>query len=65
MNAGDRVNDVAGRQPAPMKKRGRLKVLLGAAPGVGKTYEMLLDGRKLDVENYGIDPVRLMGVRKL
>ncbi len=26
--------------------RGRLKVVLGAAPGVGKTYEMLLDGKK-------------------
>src|SRR3954468_20106352 len=25
----------------------------------------VLDGNKLDVENYGIDPVRLMGVRKL
>jgi two-component system sensor histidine kinase KdpD len=24
--------------------RGRLKIFLGAAPGVGKTYEMLLDG---------------------
>src|SRR6516225_7230598 len=27
------------------KSRGRLKVFLGAAPGVGKTYEMLLSGR--------------------
>ncbi|MGC5171439.1 ATP-binding protein [Microbacterium sp. DT81.1] len=27
--------------------RGRLRVLLGAAPGVGKTYEMLLEGRRL------------------
>ena len=25
--------------------RGRLKIFLGAAPGVGKTYEMLLTGR--------------------
>lgn len=25
----------------------------------------LLDGKTLDIENYGIDPVRLMGVRKL
>ncbi len=35
--------------------RGRLKVFLGAAPGVGKTYEMLSQGRarKLD----GIDVV--------
>lgn len=28
-------------------KRGRLRVLLGAAPGVGKTYEMLAEGRRL------------------
>ncbi|MBF4562699.1 sensor histidine kinase KdpD [Microbacterium sp. VKM Ac-2870] len=28
-------------------KRGRLRVLLGAAPGVGKTYEMLTEGRRL------------------
>lgn len=28
-------------------KRGRLRVLLGAAPGVGKTYEMLEEGARL------------------
>ncbi|MFS0734328.1 DUF4118 domain-containing protein [Microbacterium sp. 1P10UB] len=28
-------------------KRGMLRVLLGAAPGVGKTYEMLEEGRRL------------------
>jgi len=27
------------------KSRGRLKVFLGAAPGVGKTYEMLLSAK--------------------
>ena len=27
-------------------RRGRLRVLLGAAPGVGKTYEMLEEGRR-------------------
>ena len=26
--------------------RGRLRVYLGAAPGVGKTYEMLLEGHR-------------------
>jgi two-component system sensor histidine kinase KdpD len=31
-------------------KRGRLHVLLGAAPGVGKTYEMLEEGRRLAAE---------------
>ena len=33
----------------------RLKVLLGAAPGVGKTYEMLEEGRRLQGE--GVDVV--------
>lgn len=28
-------------------KRGKLRVLLGAAPGVGKTYTMLEEGRRL------------------
>ena len=35
--------------------RGRLRVMLGAAPGVGKTYAMLEEGRRLKVE--GIDVV--------
>ncbi|USI74790.1 sensor histidine kinase [Sphingomonas morindae] len=30
---------------AAQEGRGRLKIFLGAAPGVGKTYEMLTDGR--------------------
>ena len=29
---------------AAQEGRGKLKVVLGAAPGVGKTYEMLSDG---------------------
>lgn len=33
-----------------MSKRGRLSVLLGAAPGVGKTFTMLEEGRRLLVE---------------
>ncbi|WP_282836775.1 DUF4118 domain-containing protein [Microbacterium flavum] len=36
-------------------RRGRLRVLLGAAPGVGKTYEMLEEGRRL--LDSGIDVV--------
>ena len=28
-------------------KRGRLRVLLGAAPGVGKTFAMLEEGKRL------------------
>ena len=31
-------------------RTGRLRVLLGAAPGVGKTYEMLEEGRRLRSE---------------
>jgi two-component system sensor histidine kinase KdpD len=31
---------------AQKEKRGKLKIFLGAAPGVGKTYEMLLAARK-------------------
>ena len=31
---------------AKQEGRGRLKIFLGAAPGVGKTYEMLLSDRK-------------------
>ncbi|MDE0855215.1 MAG: sensor histidine kinase KdpD, partial [Nevskia sp.] len=31
---------------ASKEKRGKLKIFLGAAPGVGKTYEMLLAARK-------------------
>src|SRR5277367_1405642 len=32
------------------ESRGRLKVFLGAAPGVGKTYEMLSQGRQRRLE---------------
>jgi two-component system sensor histidine kinase KdpD len=35
--------------------RGRLKIFLGAAPGVGKTYEMLQQGRRRRLE--GVDVV--------
>lgn len=31
-------------------RRGRMRVLLGASPGVGKTYEMLEEGRRLQAE---------------
>ncbi|MCR2791805.1 DUF4118 domain-containing protein [Microbacterium sp. zg.Y625] len=33
-----------------MTRRGRLRVLLGAAPGVGKTFSMLEEGRRLGAE---------------
>tara|TARA_R110002020_G_scaffold6352_12_gene26806 strand:- start:1084 stop:3801 length:2718 start_codon:yes stop_codon:yes gene_type:complete len=32
-------------EKAVQETRGRLKIFLGAAPGVGKTYEMLMSGR--------------------
>jgi len=46
------VNDPSNRNPeaflraASQEGRGRLKVFLGAAPGVGKTFEMLSEGRE-------------------
>ena len=40
----DRPSPEAFLRAATQEGRGRLKVFLGAAPGVGKTYEMLLDG---------------------
>lgn len=44
-NADDRPSPDALLQSADRETRGRLKIFLGAAPGVGKTYEMLQDGR--------------------
>ena len=38
-----------------MSKRGRLRVLLGAAPGVGKTFGMLEEARRMRAE--GVDVV--------
>ncbi|KQQ34307.1 histidine kinase [Rhizobium sp. Leaf306] len=38
---------------ARQEGRGRLKIFLGAAPGVGKTYEMLMSGRSRKAD--GID----------
>ena len=43
---------MTGERPA---RRGRLRVLLGAAPGVGKTFEMLAEGNRLRQE--GVDVV--------
>ncbi|WP_374368975.1 DUF4118 domain-containing protein [Dongia sp.] len=42
-------------ESAQREQQGRLKIFLGAAPGVGKTYEMLLSGRKRRQE--GVDVV--------
>lgn len=40
----DRPDPEALLRQASQEGRGRLKIFLGAAPGVGKTYEMLTDG---------------------
>ena len=42
-------------QQAKQEGRGRLKIFLGAAPGVGKTYEMLTQARQRKLE--GVDVV--------
>ena len=42
--ADDRPDPEALLRAAAQEGRGRLKVFLGAAPGVGKTYEMLSEG---------------------
>src|SRR3954449_9871157 len=36
------------------QQRGRLKVYLGFAPGVGKTYEMLQEGHRLRRQNVDV-----------
>lgn len=42
----ERPNPEALLAESRKEKRGKLKIFLGAAPGVGKTYEMLLAARK-------------------
>jgi two-component system sensor histidine kinase KdpD len=57
------VTTTTGTRPRPEhflslirdQQRGRLKVYLGFAPGVGKTYEMLQEGQRL--KRQGIDVV--------
>ena len=38
--------DTPDTPAAPVKNRGRLRVYLGAAPGVGKTVDMLCEARR-------------------
>ncbi|HET6523969.1 sensor histidine kinase KdpD [Sphingopyxis sp.] len=45
MTEADRPSPETFLRQAAQEGRGRLKVFLGAAPGVGKTWEMLTDGR--------------------
>src|ERR1700690_1146166 len=42
-------------EEAQMEGRGRLQIFLGAAPGVGKTFEMLTQARQRRLE--GVDVV--------
>jgi two-component system sensor histidine kinase KdpD len=51
----DRPSPEAYLRAAAQEGRGRLKIFLGAAPGVGKTYEMLTDGHTR--QRAGIDVV--------
>ncbi|HBG50899.1 MAG TPA: two-component sensor histidine kinase, partial [Gammaproteobacteria bacterium] len=50
-------------EKAEQEMRGRLKIFLGAAPGVGKTYEMLMSGRarKADGDDVVIGMVETHG----
>lgn len=50
-----RPSPAALLEKARSEARGRLKIFLGAAPGVGKTYEMLMSGRVRQAE--GVDVV--------
>ncbi|RVT43799.1 sensor histidine kinase [Sphingobium algorifonticola] len=45
MNDSPRPDPDALLRAAAQESRGKLKIFLGAAPGVGKTYEMLSEGR--------------------
>ncbi len=51
----DRPSPEALLEQAKKEGRGRLKIFLGAAPGVGKTYEMLTQARQRRLE--GVDVV--------
>src|SRR5207342_3290616 len=54
-NDSDRPSPEALLREAAQEGRGRLKVFLGAAPGVGKTYEMLTEGAAL--RKTGVDVI--------
>src|ERR1700690_3636238 len=51
----DRPSPDALLEQAKKEGRGKLRIFLGAAPGVGKTYEMLTQGRRRRLE--GVDVV--------
>jgi two-component system, OmpR family, sensor histidine kinase KdpD len=43
---GDRATPVGLAPADPVRARGQLRIYLGAAPGVGKTYAMLAEGQR-------------------
>ena len=55
-------NETAEGRPSPdallaaanRERRGKLKVFLGAAPGVGKTYAMLSSARRLKQQGWDV-----------
>ena len=53
-NAGRRPSPEALLREAEKSQRGRLKIFLGAAPGVGKTYEMLSAAQRRRRENVDV-----------
>ncbi|MFZ2997493.1 DUF4118 domain-containing protein [Sphingobium sp.] len=54
-DSNDRPTPESFLRAAAQEGRGRLKLFLGAAPGVGKTYEMLTDAMRLRTS--GVDVV--------
>src|SRR3546814_18504443 len=54
-SSGKRPSPDALLRQARREERGRLKIFLGAAPGVGKTFAMLTEGAALQRE--GVDAV--------
>lgn len=53
-NERERPSPDALLEAAKGEKRGRLKIFLGAAPGVGKTYAMLLAARRAKEDNIDV-----------
>lgn len=54
LKADGRPSPYALLRNARSETRGRLKIFLGAAPGVGKTYEMLMSGRARRAEGMDV-----------
>jgi two-component system, OmpR family, sensor histidine kinase KdpD len=54
MNHGDRKDPEMVAGPVPTSKKGRLKVYLGGAAGVGKTYRMLEEAHLLREQGHDV-----------